>query len=818
MEKSLKIEGMTCAACAKAVERASKKLQGVTEANVNFATEKLKIDFDETKVSISDIQSAIEKAGYKALIESSTKTLKIEGMTCAACAKNIERVTKKLDGVMESNVNFATEKLNINYDSSKVRVSEIKKVIEKAGYKAIEEEAIVDTDKDRKEKEIQLLWKKFIVSLVFSVPLLVITMGHMFFEPFGFHLPDIIDPMKNPRNFGLIQLVLVIPVMIAGYKFFTIGFKSLFRRSPNMDSLIAMGTSAAFLYGIFAIVQIFLGNVDYAYDLYFESAAVIITLITLGKYLEAVTKGKTSEAIKKLMGLAPKTAIVIRNGKEVETPIEEVEVGDVLVVKPGEKMPVDGEVVEGTTSVDESMLTGESIPVEKNIGDRIIGASINKNGTIKYRATKVGKDTALAQIIKLVEDAQGSKAPIAKMADIISGYFVPVVISIAVLSALAWYFIGGETGIFALTIFISVLVIACPCALGLATPTAIMVGTGKGAEYGVLIKSGVALETAHKIKTIVFDKTGTITEGKPKVTDVVVTNNISQEDLLQLAASAEKGSEHPLGEAIVKGAEEKGLELKKLDFFKAIPGHGIEVKIDGKDILLGNRKLMIESNVSLENLEEISHKLAGDGKTPMYVSIGGKIGGIIAVADTVKENSKKAIEQLHKMGIEVAMITGDNKRTAEAIAKQVGIDRILAEVLPQDKANEVKKLQAEGKKVAMVGDGINDAPALAQADIGIAIGSGTDVAMESADIVLMRSDLMDVPTAIQLSKKTILNIKENLFWAFGYNTLGIPVAMGILYIFGGPLLNPIIAAAAMSFSSVSVLLNALRLKRFKPAK
>ncbi|QLY79446.1 heavy metal translocating P-type ATPase [Clostridium intestinale] len=817
--KSLKIEGMTCAACAKAVERASKKLQGVTEANVNFATEKLSINFDETKLSIPDIQSAIEKAGYKAIVDSSTKTLKIEGMTCAACAKAVERVTKKLDGVIESNVNYATEKLSISYDSSIVRVSDIKKAIEKAGYKALEEETTtVDKDKERKEKEIKLLWKKFVVSAIFTVPLLIITMGHMFGEPFGFHLPDIIDPMKNPRNFGIIQLILVMPVMIAGHKFFTVGFKSLLRRSPNMDTLIAIGTSAAFLYGIFAIVQIFGGNIDYAYDLYFEAAGVIITLILLGKYLEAVTKGKTSEAIKKLMGLAPKTAIIIRDGKEVETPIEEVEVGDVIVVKPGEKMPVDGEVVEGTTSVDESMLTGESIPVEKNIGDKIIGASINKNGTIKYKATRVGKDTALAQIIKLVEDAQGSKAPIAKMADIISGYFVPVVISISIISALAWYFFGGETGIFALTIFISVLVIACPCALGLATPTAIMVGTGKGAEYGVLIKSGVALETAHKIKTIVFDKTGTITEGKPKVTDIVVSNGVDQNKLLQIAASAEKGSEHPLGEAIVKDADEKGLKILKLDFFKAIPGHGIKVKIDGKVILLGNRKLMIESNISLKDLEETSDKLASEGKTPMYISIGDELAGIIAVADTVKENSKKAIEKLHSMGIEVAMITGDNKRTAEAIAKQVGIDRILAEVLPQDKANEVKKLQAEGKKVAMVGDGINDAPALAQADIGIAIGSGTDVAMESADIVLMRSDLMDVPTAIQLSKKTILNIKQNLFWAFGYNTLGIPVAMGILYIFGGPLLNPIIAAAAMSFSSVSVLLNALRLKRFKPAR
>ncbi|MCW6086420.1 MULTISPECIES: heavy metal translocating P-type ATPase [Clostridium] len=818
MEKSLKIEGMTCAACAKAVERTSKKLEGVTEANVNFATEKLNVNFDENKLSIADIQDAIEKAGYKAIIESSSKKLKIEGMTCAACAKTIERITKKLDGIIESNVNFATETLNISYDPSKLKVLEVKKAVEKAGYKVVEEETTVDIDKERKEKEIKLLWNKFIISAIFTVPLLIITMGHMFGEPIGFRLPEFIDPMMNPRNFAMIQLLLVLPVIIVGYKFFTVGFKALIRRSPNMDSLIAIGTSAAFLYGIFAIVQIYNGNTDYAKDLYFEAAGVILTLITLGKYLEAVTKGKTSEAIKKLMGLAPKTAIIIRNGKEVETPIEEVEIGDIIIVKPGEKMPVDGEVVEGMSSVDESMLTGESIPVEKILGDKIIGASINKNGTIKYKATKVGKDTALAQIIKLVEDAQGSKAPIAKMADIISGYFVPVVITIAIVSALSWYFFGGESGIFALTIFISVLVIACPCALGLATPTAIMVGTGKGAEYGVLIKSGVALETAHKVKTIVFDKTGTITEGKPKVTDVVVINGITQDDLLQLAASSEKGSEHPLGEAIVKEAEQKGLEFKKLDFFKAIPGHGIEVKIENRNILLGNKKLMIESNISLENLEETAHILAGEGKTPMYVAIDSNMAGIVAVADTVKENSKKAIEKLHQMGIEVAMITGDNKRTAEAIAKQVGIDRILAEVLPQDKANEVKKLQVEGKKVAMVGDGINDAPALAQADIGIAIGSGTDVAMESADIVLMRSDLMDVTTALQLSKKTILNIKENLFWAFAYNTLGIPVAMGILYIFGGPRLNPIIAAAAMSFSSVSVLLNALRLKGFKPAR
>ena len=639
-------------------------------------------------------------------------------------------------------------------------------------------------------------------------------MGPMILEKLNYVLPEAIDPMLHAKTFAVIQLALVTPIIITGKKYFVVGFKSLFKKSPNMDSLIAIGTSSAFLYGVFAVYQIIIGNVDY--ELYFESAGVILTLITLGKYLESVAKGKTSEAIKKLMGLVPKTAIIIRNGKEEEISIDEVEVGDIVVVKPGEKIPVDGEVVEGMTSVDESMLTGESIPVEKTSGDKIIGASINKNGSIKYKATRVGKDTALAQIIRLVEDAQGSKAPIARLADVISSYFVPVVISLALISAIAWYMFG-ETSVFALTIFIDVLVIACPCALGLATPTAIMVGTGKGAEHGVLIKSGTALETAHKIQTIVFDKTGTITEGKPKVTDIVTIGDISKDYLLQLAASAEKGSEHPLGEAIVKGAEEKGLEFKKLDFFTAIPGYGIEVIIDNKKMLLGNKKLMVERNISLENLEDTSHRLASEGKTPMYIVLEDKLIGVVAVADTVKESSKRAIEKLHSMGIEVAMITGDNKKTADAIAKQVGIDRVLAEVLPQDKSTEVKKLQAENKKVAMVGDGINDAPALAQADVGIAIGSGTDVAMESADIVLMRSDLMDVVTAIELSKKTIKNIKQNLFWAFGYNTLGIPVAMGALYIFGGPLLNPIIAALAMSLSSVSVLTNALRLKGFKPS-
>ena len=805
---SFKIDGMTCSACANRVERVVKKMNGVEEASVNFATETLLVKFDDAKIDAPKIEEAIVKAGYSVRKDMRDYTFKVEGMSCSACANRVERITKKIDGVESANVNFATEKLTVRVDAEKVRYSDIKLAVDKAGFKLIKEEDQIK-EVSKKKDESKILLNRFIFSLIFTVPLLIISMGHMV----GMPLPSIIDPMKNPLNFALIQLVLTIPVMVAGYKFYKIGYKNLFKLSPNMDSLIAIGTSAAVAYGLFAIYKILNGETHYAMHLYFESAVVILTLITLGKYLEAVSKGKTSEAIKKLMGLAPKTATIIKNGKEVSIPIEEVIVGDIILVKPGEKLPVDGEIIEGSTSIDESMLTGESIPVEKNIGSTVIGASINKAGFIKYKATKVGKDTALAQIVKLVEEAQGTKAPIAKMADIIAAYFVPTVMALAIIAAVGWL-IAGESNVFALTIFISVLVIACPCALGLATPTAIMVGTGKGAENGVLIKGGEALETTYKIDTIVFDKTGTITEGKPKVTDIIC-NGIKEEEVLVLAASAEKGSEHPLGEAIVREAEDRSLEFKSLEHFKAVPGHGIEVTIEGKDILLGNKKLMIENNINIESLHVESDRLATEGKTPMYIAINNKLSGIIAVADTVKENSKAAIEELKKMNVKVAMITGDNKKTAEAIAKSVGIDIVLAEVLPEDKANEVKKLQGQNRKVAMVGDGINDAPALVQADVGIAIGSGTDVAIESADIVLMKSDLKDVVTAIRLSKATIKNIKENLFWAFGYNVLGIPVAMGVLHIFGGPLLNPMIAAAAMSFSSVSVLLNALRLKRFK---
>ena len=811
------IEGMTCASCAQTVEKVVSKVPSVEEASVNLATEKLTVSFDENSANEEAVIKAVDDAGYQVVMPGEHMQYDIVGMTCASCSQTIEKVINKLDGVQSASVNLATEKMVVDFNPSELSSNDIMEAVKNSGYSAKEslsQEAQADLDKEKKEKHIKKMWSRFWQSAVLTVPLLYIAMGEMV----GLPIPEMIHPMVYPERFALLQLALTIPVLIIGRPFFIVGFRALFKGHPNMDSLVALGTSAAALYSLYGTIMVLLGDHHFAMNLYYESAAVILTLITLGKYFEAVSKGKTSEAIKKLMGLAPKTAIVIRDGIETEISVDDVVLGDVIVVKPGDKIPVDGVIVSGTSAVDESMLTGESIPIEKKAGDKVIGASINKNGSFQFEATKVGKDTTLSQIIKLVEDAQGSKAPIAQLADKVSGVFVPIVIVLAILSGVVWYFLGQESWVFALTITISVLVIACPCALGLATPTAIMVGTGKGAENGVLIKSGDALETTHKIETIVFDKTGTITEGKPVVTDILVTGSLSKDDFLLLAASAEKGSEHPLGEAIVLAAEEQGMTFKEIDHFVAIPGHGIEVEIEKETFILGNKKLMLEKQIDLLDFEEESNRLAKEGKTPMYIANSHELLGIIAVADIIKESSVKAIEKLHRMGLEVAMLTGDNKRTAEAIAKQVGIDRVLSEVLPEDKANEVKKLQQEGKKVAMVGDGINDAPALAQADIGIAIGSGTDVAIESADIVLMRSNLMDVPTAIELSHATIKNIKENLFWAFLYNTLGIPVAMGLLYLFGGPLLNPMIAGAAMSFSSVSVLLNALRLKRFKPSK
>ncbi len=742
----------------------------------------------------------------------------ITGMTCAACSARIEKKMTKTAGVQYAAVNLAAERMTIAYNDSQLSEADIISTVEKLGYGAKRfEEVSEESVQDDKSRTFRRLRAKFIFAAVFALPLLYIAMAPMISEHLP--MPAFLDMMENPAAYALTELFLCLPVIAAGYRFYLVGFKTLFQRSPNMDTLVAIGTSAAFLYSLYATIQILRGVDVHAHveSLYYESAAVIITLILLGKTLEANSKGKTGEAIKKLMGLAPKTAWVERDGREVEIPVDHVLVGDVVTVRPGAKIPVDGIVTEGVSAVDESMLTGESIPVEKHSGDSVTGGSINRNGVLKFRTTKIGKDTALAQIVRLVEEAQGSKAPIAKLADVVSGRFVPIVLGIAVLAALIWL-IAGKDPVFCLKIFIAVLVIACPCALGLATPTAIMVGTGKGAENGVLFKNGEALEATHKVTVCVFDKTGTITKGKPQVTDLLPADGLTEEELLQLAASAEKGSEHPLGEAIVKEAGNRQLGLLPPQDFEAVPGQGLKVTVEGKRIVMGNRRLMEQNAIAYQTFSAEEERLSSEGKTPMFLAVDGRFGGIIAVADVAKESSRDAIEQLHHMGIKTAMITGDNKRTAQAVAQMVGIDIVLAEVLPQDKASEVKKLQAEGNRVAMVGDGINDAPALAQADIGIAIGSGTDVAIESADLVLMHSDLADVPYAVALSKATIRNIKENLFWAFGYNVLGIPIAAGLLYAFGGPTLNPMFAAAAMSLSSVSVVGNALRLNRFKRRK
>lgn len=738
----------------------------------------------------------------------------IEGMSCASCAMTIENAVSKIPGVHKASVNLATEIMTVEANDS-VTPEDIAKVVDGVGYsarprgKSVEEE--LEEKNEKKEAHLREMKRNLTISAIFTVPLLFIAMADMV----GIPMPAFLSPMQSPVSYALIQLALVLPILWVGRRFFVDGFKALSKGHPNMDSLVALGTSAAFLYSLYGTYHVLEGHAHFAMNLYYESAGVILTLITLGKYFEAVSKGKTSMAIQTLVGLAPKMATVLRDGQEVEVLVEEVQVGDLIRVKPGEKVPVDGVVTEGNSTVDESMLTGESIPVSKAVGDEVIGASLNKTGSFILRATKIGKDTALSQIIQLVEQAQGSKAPIAKLADKVSGVFVPIVIGLALVSGLAWYFLGQESWVFALTITISVLVIACPCALGLATPTAIMVGTGKGAENGILLKSGEALEEANHVNMVVFDKTGTITNGTPVVTDVVTADNTDTDALIRLAASLEVASEHPLGEAIVAKAKEQGSTFDEVTNFEAIPGFGIKGHVGETLVFLGNEKWMRENGLVDEAMNEKANRFAEQGKTPLYIGYNNAVQGLIVVADTVKESSARAIQTLHEMGIQVAMMTGDHERTAQAIATEVGIDRVFSEVLPQDKANYVSKLQEEGYIVAMVGDGINDAPALAQAQVGIAIGTGTDVAIESADAVLMKSDLMDVPAMLKLSRATIRNIKENLFWAFAYNVIGIPFAMGVLHLFGGPLLNPMIAGAAMSFSSVSVVLNALRLKRWK---
>ena len=769
-------------------------------------------------------------------------SFEIGGMHCAACAQRAESAIAGLDGVGTASVNILTGSAAVAFDSERVGLPEIFAAVMKAGFQPVEPEPapvtvtvteVVTKTKNepangtangtvadaaagaaRRAGEIAALRRKLILAAAFSLPLLYVAMAPMV----GFlslPLPAWLDMAERPLAFALAQLLLAAPVVAIGYGFYTVGFRALFRLSPNMDSLIAVGTSAAFLYSAWNTLQVATGNLHAVHYLYFESAGIIITLILLGRLLEAISKARTGDAIVKLMDLAPKTALVARGGAETEVPVSEVAIGDVIVVKPGARIPVDGAVLDGATSVDESMLTGESMPVDKKAGDAVFAATMNTTGTVRFRAEKIGRDTVLAQIIKLVEEAQGSKAPIAKTADVVCRYFVPAVIAVALCAGVAWFFARGGDLPFALTAFISVLVIACPCALGLATPAAIMVGTGKGAENGILIKGGGALETASKIDMILLDKTGTVTEGRPSVTDVVAAPGKDPRELLLLAASAETASEHPLGQAIVSFAQKECPALLPAEGFRSATGRGIEAAVAGRRVAVGNSRLMDEAGAPVAAVRQDAERLAGEGKTPMYVAIDGALAGVIAVADVLKSSSREAVGRLRAMGVEIALITGDNKETADAIASEAGVGRVLSEVLPQDKAGEVRKLQGEGYTVAMIGDGVNDAPALAQADVGIAVGSGTDVAMESADIVLMRSDLMDVPTAIRLSKRTMRNIRQNLFWAFGYNVAGIPVAAGLLYLLGGPLLSPMLAAAAMSLSSVSVLANALRLKRFR---
>ena len=812
---NIHITGMTCTTCAATIEKSLSETPGVENANVSFASEKASIEYDPSKVDLATIKNTISQLGYNAATKKSI--FPISGMTCASCVARVEKALSSVPGVVSASVNLASEKATVEYVEG-TDIAEMRRAVKEAGYGLGAEATTLEDVTTAARREIRALRNRVIFASVLAAVIMVLSLA-----------PDF-----QFRSYLL--WILATPVQFwTGWRFYQGAWGALRHRTADMNTLIAVGTSAAYLYsmvvvlfpGLFATAGIELG-------LYFDTASVIIALILLGRFLEARARGQTSEAIKKLIGLKPKTAMVIRDGKETEISVEDVQVGDLILVRPGERISVDGIVRQGYSSVDESMITGESIPVDKNVGDTVIGGTINKMGSFQFEATRVGKDTTLAQIIRLVEEAQGSKAPIQRLADVISSYFVPTVIGIAILTFGIWYFLGPQpTLTYALLNFVAVLIIACPCALGLATPTAIIVGTGKGAENGVLIRSGEALERAHKINSVLLDKTGTLTQGEPMVTDIIGSPSFAEAEVLRLAASVEHDSEHPLAQAIVKAASEKNLELSKVLDFKAMPGHGVQAKVGGKSLLLGNLALIKDRRISLDGLAKEAERLWGEGKTVLFFSVDSKAAGIIALADTLKPNAKEAVEALHKLGIEVVMITGDNTRTAEAIAREAGIDRVLAEVLPENKAAEVKRLQDEGKVVAMVGDGINDAPALAQADVGIAIGTGTDVAMETGDITLISGDLGGIVTAISLSKRTMRTIRQNLFWAFAYNVTLIPVAAGVLYLFFGRtgipsglhfifgnygFLNPMLAAAAMAASSITVVSNSLRLRAFKAAK
>ncbi len=797
----LDVAGMSCAACASAIERALRKLPGVARASVNFAASKAYVEFDPTRVDHPALAEAVRRAGYDVREEETERTaeLRITGMGSAHCAGLVEKALRGVEGVSDVSVNLAASRARVRYDPRRARVSRMVQAVRAAGYGA-ELVRGRDAEAEAREGEVRGFRIRLMTAWAFSIPLLYLAMGEMVGLPV---------PAWPRRTMALVQLALCTPIILAGLNFYVNGGRALWRLAPNMDSLVAIGTGTAYLYSLY---QTFIGGGH----LYYETAGLLIAFILLGKTLEAAARGRTSEAIKKLMGLQPPTARVVRDGDEVEVPVEEVEVGDLIRVRPGERIPVDGRVVEGRSAVDESMITGESLPVEKGPGDTVIGATVNKTGTFVFEATRVGSDTALAQIIHLVEEAQGSKAPVQDLADRVAAVFVPAVVVIAVLAFHAWMTPpGAELGP-ALNAFIAVLIIACPCALGLATPTAVMVGTGKGAEMGILIKGAPALQRAGDVEAVVFDKTGTLTRGEPRLTDLWASGGAPEADLLRLAAAAEAGSEHPLAGAVIAAAAGRGLQLPRAEAFEAVPGKGIRARVEGRAVLVGTRGFLAQQGVDPGVLVPEMERLESEGKTALCVAVDGEPAGVLAVADTLKEHSAEAVRALKVLGVQVVLLTGDNRRTAEAIARQVGIERVLAEVLPADKAREIRRLQEEGLVVAMVGDGINDAPALTQADVGIAIGTGTDVAIESADIVLVRDDLRDVVRAMDLSRYTMRKIRQNLFWAFIYNTVGIPVAAGALYPVTGWLLNPVIAGAAMAFSSVSVVSNSLLMRRYRP--